>query len=84
MTDSKDFTNRIIDGDCVSVLKTMPPASVDLVVTDPPYLVRYRPRDGRTIANDTNAEWLAPSFAEVSRVLKQNRMCVFLLRLAAS
>lgn len=76
MTQTSDFTNRIVEGDCVTVLKTVPAASVDLVVTDPPYLVRYRARDGRSIANDDNADWLAPAFAEISRVLKDGRFCV--------
>jgi DNA modification methylase len=32
----------------------LPTESVDLVVTDPPYFVRYRDRMGRTIANDAD------------------------------
>jgi site-specific DNA-methyltransferase (adenine-specific) len=76
MTHLTDFTNRIVEGDCVKVLQSMPDASVDLAVTDPPYLVRYRARDGRSIANDDNADWLAPAFAELSRVLKWDRFCI--------
>lgn len=76
MSGLADVTNRIVEGDCVSVLKTLPSESVDLVVTDPPYLVRYRSRDGRSIANDDNAEWLKPSFAEIARVLKWDRFCI--------
>jgi DNA modification methylase len=34
-------------------LKAFPSQSVDLVVTDPPYLVNYRDRSGRTIKNDS-------------------------------
>jgi site-specific DNA-methyltransferase (adenine-specific) len=44
--------------------------SVDLILTDPPYLVRYRDRSGRTVANDNNADWLQPAFAEMYRLLK--------------
>ncbi len=33
--------NQIVQGDSVQVLKAFPSASVDLVVTDPPYLVNY-------------------------------------------
>jgi DNA modification methylase len=36
------FENRIIAGDCVRVMLEMPAESVDLVVTDPPYLARYQ------------------------------------------
>ena len=39
------FVNRIICGDCIPVMKQMPSNSVDLVVTDPPYLVNYKPRE---------------------------------------
>jgi DNA modification methylase len=45
--------NQIIQGDCVQVLKSLSSNSVDLVVTDPPYLVNYRDRSGRTVKNDS-------------------------------
>jgi len=32
-----DFTDRIIQGDCVEMIASMPESSVDLVVTSPPY-----------------------------------------------
>lgn len=32
-----DFTDRIIQGDCVETMASMPESSVDLVVTSPPY-----------------------------------------------
>ena len=47
--------NQIVQGDCVQVLKPCRTQSVDLVVTDPPYLVNYRDRSGRTVKNDTAA-----------------------------
>lgn len=71
-----EFLNRVVPGDCVSVMRDIPARSVDLVVTDPPYIARYRDRAGRTVANDDNADWLRPAFAEVARVLKDNRFCV--------
>lgn len=33
----KDFINKIIQGDCLEVMKEMPDKSVGLVLTDPPY-----------------------------------------------
>lgn len=71
-----DYTNAILLGDCVKVMKEMPDACVDLIVTDPPYLVDYRDRDGRSVPNDNNDAWLDPSFAEMYRVLKHNSLCV--------
>jgi len=32
-----DFTNKIICGDCLEVMKEMPDECVDLILTDPPY-----------------------------------------------
>ena len=69
------FLNRVIHGDCVMVLGSLPSASVDLVITDPPYLVNYRPRDGRRCLNDNDDYWLEPTFRELFRVLKPNSFC---------
>ena len=33
----EDFINKVIQGDCLEVMKQMPDKCVDLVVTDPPY-----------------------------------------------
>jgi site-specific DNA-methyltransferase (adenine-specific) len=68
--------NTVITGDCSDVLKTFPPESIDFVLSDPPYLTSYRPRDGRTVANDDDARWLRPAFAELYRVLKPDSICV--------
>ena len=67
--------NRITHGDCLTVMPTMPSESVDLVLTDPPYLVNYRPRDGRRCPNDDDPTWLVPAFQELFRVLKSDSFC---------
>lgn len=72
----RDFTNRIIAGDCLKVLPQMPAASVDLILTDPPYLVNYRSQDGRTVAGDQQDFWIRPAFEAMYRVLKNDRFCV--------
>ena len=71
-----EFVNRIIPGDCVEVMRQMPAGSVDFIATDPPYLVGYTSRDGRSIANDTTDEWLMPAVAQMYRVLKYNSFFV--------
>lgn len=68
--------NQILQGDCKQVLRTLPSASVDLVVTDPPYLGHYRDRDGRTLANDDNPAAVVGAYAELYRVLKPDTFCV--------
>jgi DNA modification methylase len=69
-------TNTVLHGDCIEVMRRMPAASIDFILTDPPYLVRYRSRDGRTVANDDNDRWLKPSFAEMYRLLKPSSLAV--------
>jgi site-specific DNA-methyltransferase (adenine-specific) len=66
----------VIHGDCVTEMRRMAPGSVDFVLTDPPYLCRYRSRTGETIANDDRDGWLVPAFAEMHRVLKPNSFCL--------
>ena len=51
-------------------------SSIDLIVTDPPYLVNYRDRAGRSLANDDNAAGVLPVFPELYRVLKPDSYCV--------
>ena len=71
-----DYLDAIILGDCCLVMQQFPADSIDLVLTDPPYLINYHPRDGRTIAGDTSDAWLFPAFAEAYRVLKSGGFCI--------
>jgi DNA modification methylase len=68
--------NTILHGDCVKALPMLPDRSVDFILTDPPYLVSYKPRDGREVCNDDNAAWLRPAFAEMYRVLAADGYCL--------
>jgi adenine-specific DNA-methyltransferase len=67
---------RIIQGDCIEVMKKLPANAVNFVLTDPPYLVNYVDRAGRRVANDITAEWLKPAFEQVYRVMKNDSFCV--------
>ncbi len=73
---TKTPRTKIINGDCIDVLQRVPDASIDLVVTDPPYLVNYSSRDGRKIANDISSSWLKPAFEQTARVLKPDSFCI--------
>jgi site-specific DNA-methyltransferase (adenine-specific) len=66
----------VIQGDCVQVLSELPTASVDMVLTDPPYIAKYVSRDGQKITNDDRADWLQPAFQEIFRVLKRDAFCI--------
>lgn len=63
-------------GDCLDILPTIPDAVIDFGLMDPPYLVNYQDRTGRSIANDVHGDWLEPAFAQVFRVLKDDALCV--------
>ena len=68
--------NAVIHGDCLSVLPELPARSVDFILTDPPYITRYKSRDGRMIPNDDNDAWLKPAFAQMFRVLQRDSFAV--------
>ena len=70
------FRNTIVHADCTQFLPSLPSASVDFILTDPPYLVSYKPRDGRSVSNDSNDAWLKPAFAEMYRVLAADGFCL--------
>jgi len=66
-------TGKIINGDCVEVMKTMPEGSVDMVVTSPPYNanIKYDTYDdGRSMEDYWNftKDWLSEAY----RVLKDD------------
>jgi site-specific DNA-methyltransferase (adenine-specific) len=68
--------NRLFNADCIDLMRTFNRDSVDMILTDPPYIVGYRARDGRTVANDDNAGWLRPAFSQMHRILKPGGVCV--------
>jgi site-specific DNA-methyltransferase (adenine-specific) len=68
-------SNTNTHGDCVTVLPEVASESVHFILTDPPYLVRYRARDGRTMSNDSCDAWLKPAFTQMYRVLQADGFC---------
>ncbi len=68
--------SRFILGNCIDVMRGFPDRAVDLIVTDPPYLVGFKDRSGRSIAGDKTDEWLAPATLEMYRVLKKDALMV--------
>jgi site-specific DNA-methyltransferase (adenine-specific) len=47
-------------GNCIEVMAAMLDRSIDLILTDPPYITRYRHKNnaGQTVLNDDNDVWL--------------------------
>lgn len=78
MTDSlfSSMLDGVTCGDCIDIMAHMPAQSIDFVLTDPPYLVRYHDRSGRRVINDDNDAWLKPAFRQMYRVLRPDSLCV--------
>lgn len=78
MIDIKEIENKIINADCLEILKKLPDKSVDLVLTDPPYGVNEKFKGGNSGKMNFNEVvdkgWdVAPSkeiFDEIFRVSK--------------
>lgn len=72
--------DRMLDdvtcGECVDIMAHLPAGCVDCILTDPPYGVRYRDRQGRSVRNDEGLDWLPAAFAQMHRVLKRDAVCV--------
>ncbi len=61
--------SRVLEGDCKEVLGTIADASIDLIVTSPPYADR-RSKTYGGIRPDDYVDWFLPRSAEFYRVLK--------------
>lgn len=67
----QQWSNKIILGDCLDILKRMPSDSVDLIVTSPPYADSRKKTYGG-ITPDDYVNWFLPISEELKRVLKSN------------
>jgi DNA modification methylase len=76
---SPEFLNRVICGDALTVLRRMPPESVDCVVTSPPYWsLRDYGVEGQIGLETSPEEYidrLCQVFDEIKRVLKPTGTC---------
>jgi site-specific DNA-methyltransferase (adenine-specific) len=48
----EDFINKIIQGNCLDIMKEIPDESIDLIITDPPYLTTNQKWDKKEVFND--------------------------------
>jgi len=55
MKDIKEFLNRVIQGDCLEVMKEIPDNSIDTLITDPPYGLSNH---SEKIIRETLSKWL--------------------------
>lgn len=75
----EDFINKIIQGDALEVLRTLPDESIDCAITSPPYwALRDYGVEGQLGLEPTFQEYitkLCDIFDEVKRVLKKEGTC---------
>ena len=72
--------NKVYNGDCIEGMKAMSNESVDLIVTDPPYLISYKTnyrkdkshKFGKEIANDNDPDVISEYIKECHRIMKDN------------
>jgi site-specific DNA-methyltransferase (adenine-specific) len=66
-------------GDCLELMKDIPDGSVDMILTDPPYGIKYRSnkriKQFAVLENDDNNMRLL-TYPEFFRILKMNSVCV--------
>lgn len=80
---SLEYENRIIYGDCLEFMKEIPDASVSLILTDPPYGIRYCNQFAKVphsmLPGDDGIDY--PAFARESyRILRMNSHAYFFTR----
>ena len=76
MTSFVTSQGSLFQGDCIGHMNAMPESLVDLIVTDPPYLVNYLERGGRKILNDNQEGWVADAYKAMFRILKPDAWAV--------
>lgn len=64
-----EVKTEVFLGDCREVLKQIPPNSIDLIFTSPPYADQRKNTYGG-IAPDEYVDWFLPIAQELLRVLK--------------
>lgn len=72
--------NTILNADCVVGMRDIPDNSIDLIVTDPPYLMKYKTNYRKNkehkfcseIKNDDNEDLIMNYIKECYRILKDN------------
>ena len=72
--DIEKITNKIIKGDTLELIKKLPDAFVDLLITDPPYNLtkQYNDKSFNRRNDDDYEEWIESWVKEIPRIMKPN------------
>lgn len=76
----EDIRNKIFNGDCIKVMRNIPSESIDLIVTDPPYLISYKTNHRNNkdhefttvIKNDNNPDLIIDYIEQCERIMKND------------
>ena len=72
----KDLLNKIHHADCLEFMKQLPDKCIDLVLTDPPFGIKFqsghRIQKHEKIANDDNLGWLPEWVEQTKRTCKDD------------
>lgn len=83
--DRRDFTDgTLYNGDCLEIIKELPAASVDCIITDPPYFLGMTHNGQKGNFRDLSIcrPFYRDLFHEFARVAKPEACIYFFLRLA--
>lgn len=58
-------------GDAINLLRSVPDASVNLVLTSPPYALHFKKEYGK-VDKSSYVEWMLPFAREIKRILKED------------
>ena len=68
--------SRFIQGNCVHIMSGFPDNAVDFILTDPPYRLGFRVRQGRTKPRAKNDLWLQTASHEIYSGVKKYALMV--------
>jgi len=77
----EDYIDKVIQGDCLEIMKGIPDKSVDLILTDPPYGIDFcssRTSRKERLQNDKLGDWqemLPKMLIEFKRILTDTGCC---------
>jgi len=75
--------SKLLQGDCLELMRNIPDGSVDMILTDPPYGMDLTPQrkngkfHGVKIVNDALLDWTDRFFSQCFRVVAKNSVSMF-------
>lgn len=75
----RKLVDRVLEGDCLANMKFIPDATIDFIVTSPPY-ANNRRRTYKGVPVEEYVNWFKPISLEMMRVLKPNGSLILNLK----